>query len=141
MQRPHAVIDSGVGGVDQDNSGVDCNTGQRHDAIHRVKAQGLLGDEQAEGDAGKCHRYRDQDQQWLEVTAELCRQNQINESSAEQQQNQHRIQALLNVVECAGEIEVDAAKVSLDFGPLPHDVLVCGNGVWRVRAEIRFDGN
>ena len=43
VQRPHASLDAGVGGIDEHDGAVHGNARKRNDAVERVQAQGIAG--------------------------------------------------------------------------------------------------
>ena len=141
MQRAHAHAQPRVAGADQHDRRVHRDARQRDDAVEREQAQRGVGDQQAEDHAGERHRHGDQDHQRLEVAAELGAEDQVDQPNAEHEQHRDGVQALLDIVEFPGEVEVDAGVALPDLLPVHLDAPVGLAGVDRELVDVGLDGD
>ena len=139
MQQTHAVGEAGVGRVDQDDGRVDRNAGQRDDAIQRVERQRVAGDEEAEHHAGKGHWHSQQYQERLPVGTELRGEDEVDEADAQQEQHLHRIQAFVDIVQLAREIDARVGVGRCDTLPGVGDPGVGCHRVETGLVEVRLD--
>ena len=141
VQRPHAGTDTRIGRVDQYDGGIHGDTRQGNHTVERPQAERVTGQQQSENHARERHGYGGQDQEGLEIAAELGGDNQVNQAQAKQEQAQHRVQAFLDVIQFTRLVNIRVGEARLDLLPFLRQHTVDGDRVGDIGIDVAFHGD